>query len=361
MNNWAAAGKYDCNFLCICVLGDRRAVGLAREFSKEMKLTHCVNAFVDNEADMPTYGQLGCKGFIILDGNHRVVSPGTSSFMEVKGLAFQHVEALLDAVCSNNPLPAVCPGENVELVEPPPGQPQLRGAQGICVKLEDGSMDFGFMSGPLRGRMMKVPASTVRKLDMEDVDSGDESPSACGPGGCSMGPAKGDCSQGGCDQGGCNKSESSQGACDKAGCNQGETLTALDGAFVAASLQIASVKVPSMDAEHSECAAALQRLAQEGSHGALEGVLSCLTGHFAHEEALFEEFGFGAHKNESLSAKKTHMEDHKRILNKIQRQLVAASSCVPAEFVREVLQDFHEHTSRYDSQYAEPLSEQGAR
>lgn len=361
MNNWAAAGKYDCNFLCVCVLGDRRAPGLAREMSNEMKLTHCVNAFVDNEADMPSFGQLGCQGFIILDGKHNVVSAGTSPFMQVRGLAFEHVEALLDAVCAQKPLPAICPGENVELIESPSGQPQLRGAQGICVELQDDSIDFGFMSGPLRGRAMRVPLSMVKKLD---VDSDEEGGGGCGTGGCSTGG----CSTGGCKTGGCDKAVcDDKGSCDKADCNQGDcskagaTLSALDGAFVSAALDIQSVKVASMDAEHSECAKALLRLCEEGSRPALQGVLSCLEGHFAHEEALFDEYGFGAHKNERLSAKKTHIEDHNRILSKIRRQLTAPASCVPAEFVKEVLQDFHEHTGRYDSQYAEPLSEQGAR
>ncbi|CAE7242489.1 unnamed protein product [Symbiodinium necroappetens] len=56
MNSWAAEGVFDCNFLCICVLGDRSAYGLCK-----------VNGFVESARDMPTYGQLGCQGFIILD------------------------------------------------------------------------------------------------------------------------------------------------------------------------------------------------------------------------------------------------------------------------------------------------------
>mmetsp|Transcript_37531 Transcript_37531/g.104349 ORF Transcript_37531/g.104349 Transcript_37531/m.104349 type:complete len:357 (-) Transcript_37531:301-1371(-) len=355
MNNWAVSGKYDCHFLCICVLGDRRAYPLAREMSKEMQLTHCVNAFVDNEADMPTYGQLGCKGFIVLDAKHKVVSGMTSAFMEVRGLAFQHVEALLDAISAGKKPPPFCPGEYVTLATPPSGRAELLGAQGVVVKAEDDSVAFGFLSGPYKGKTMNVLMSMVKKLDVDEVGSDDEAPSRCGQDGCGSGQGAG-----------CNRGEVSQSGCKPGGCSQGScstgpaTLSMLDSEFVSASLNLVSVKVPSMDAEHTECAIALKQLSEEGSLSALENVLSCLAGHFKHEEQLFDQYGFGAHTNERLSAKKTHIEDHQRILSKLRRQLAATSGGVSAEFVREVLQDFHEHTSRYDSQYADPLSEQGA-
>lgn len=398
MNGWAASGKYDCHFICVCVLGDPRAYQLSREMSNEMKLTHCVNGFIDNDADMPTYGQLGCRGFIILDAKHKVVSKSTSAFMEVRGLAFEHVESLLDAVCTQQPLPPFCPGEYVELVEPPTGRPDLRGMQGLCVKVEDDMVSFGFLGGPLRGKMMRLPASSLKKLDTEEAGSEDEAVGGCSQGGCGQGScSSGACSQGickpqDCNQAGCNQSSCGQagcspaacgqgackqGACNQAGCNQGScsqgscgqgecgngatTLSELDAAFVAASLDLVSVKVPSMDAEHGKCAVAMQRLAEEGSSRALEGVLTCLADHFKHEEELFENFSFGAHKNERFSAKKTHIEDHHRILDKIRRQLVDCTGGVPVEFVRELLQDFHEHTARYDVQYADLLSEKGAR
>lgn len=188
---------------------------------------------------------------------------------------------------------------------------------------------------------MKVPLSMLQKLTSEEVGSDDEDDEAP-----SQGCSKGDCGSG-CGQGTCNTG--------------GATLSAQDSEFVSASLNLVSVKVPSMDAEHGECADALRQLAEEGSPSSLERVFACLAGHFKHEEELFDQYGFGAHRNERLSAKKTHIEDHQRILGKLQRRLASKAGAVPAEFVREVLQDFHEHTSRYDSQYADVLSEQGAR
>eukprot|EP00435_Cladocopium_sp_Y103_P059991 s115_g21.t1 len=145
MNSWAAGAAYDCNFLCICVLGDRTAYSLCKEMSTQMKLTHCVNGFVASPSDMPTYGQLGCQGFIVLDKEHNVISEGTTPFMQVRALAFQHVEALLNAVCNNTPLPSICPGEMGELIDTPAGTEKLKGMRGVCIKVDNRKVDFGFM------------------------------------------------------------------------------------------------------------------------------------------------------------------------------------------------------------------------
>merc|ERR1719220_1297858 len=96
--------------------------------------------------------------------------------------------------------------------------------------------------------MMKVPLSKVGKLDGE-----------------------GGSSQGSCNQGGC-----SQGNCDGAPA----AFVALDEKFVSAALDLVSVKVPSMDTEHGQCAAALRQLAQWGSRASVSTSStrrSCLT------------------------------------------------------------------------------------
>lgn len=349
MNEWAKDGRFNCNFLTVCILGDNEALPLAQEMSREMKLTHCINGYVDNEQDLPSYGQLGCKGFIILDENHRVVAPTTPAFMQVRDLAFAHVEALLDAVCNKRPLPSVCPGENAVLSSPPEKLAKLRGCQGMIIEVKSGGelVVFGFMEGPYRGRAMELPASTVSSMQ----------PRAAGysPGGCS---------NGGCNSGGGQNSCGDGKACSPGACDAGSEGDCLDEAFVKASLDLVSVKVPSMDHEHEECAACLQGLAEYRTAEALEAVWQCLSDHFEHEEKLFVEYGFGVHVNENLSAQKSHMEDHRRILSKIRSVLDAApapTTKVPAHFVKDVLQEFHDHTSRYDLSYAEHLSSRGAR
>lgn len=358
MDSWAGAKKYDCHFICACVVGDRSAANLSREFGQELKLKHCINGFIDNQGDMPSYGQLGCNGFIVLDETHKVISQATSAFMQVRDLAFKHVETILDATFAKRPLPAVCPGEFV-MLEAGADRPGLNGEQGICVNvLDDTFLEVQLMTGQYKKRTAKVPFTVVRKLENEESEEEEEEEGmdmtgSCGPGGC--GPR-------GSESGGCGPSEGagcSPGGCDKPGCaKRGEE--AMDMDFVSAKLDLVSVKVPSMDAEHEDCAEALQMLATMLVSPALEAVLSVLKSHFQHEEALFEEHGWGNNSDERFSAKRTHVEDHKRILQKIRRQLGTGAGEVPAAFVKELLQDFHEHTSRYDVQYAEELNSKGA-
>ncbi|CAK0877452.1 unnamed protein product, partial [Prorocentrum cordatum] len=335
---------------------------LAQEMSREMKLTHCVNAFVDNDGDMPDYGQLGCQGFIVLDREHKAVARSTSPFMQVRELAFRHVEALLDAVVAGLPPPAVCPGEFVELIRPPEGRPDLRGAAGVVVELRgepaSPTLVLGFQDGPLRGRAMEVPAAAVARISEEEEEEEEE---ACGePSLTCSGPG---CSAGG----GCAAPCGESGACGTQPCSKGSCGSCAGAApavapeLVAAALSIPSVKVPSMDAEHAECADALRLLVAEGSRAALASLLDTLASHFAHEEALFEQFGWGRHANASLAAAVTHAADHRRMLEKVQKQLAVAGASVSPAFVQEVLQDFHEHATKYDARYAEPLSELGAR
>jgi len=371
MNKWAASSKYDCNFLCVCVLGDRQAVSLAKNMGSEMKLTHCVNGFIDNEKDLPRYGQLGCQGFIILNSEHRVISTGTSPFMQVRDLAFKHVETLIDAICKRGPLPAICPGEFVEFVNIPEGKADLAGEPGICLRLGEGNQNavVQVMRGRLRGKAFEVPIMAIRKL--QDGDSDDEQGS-CAQGGCSTGACKsgtsngcttGNCSiggstAGGCTTGGCTTGSCATGPCSESNCNSG---VALSEGQVDSFLDLVSVKVPSMDAEHEECASALRELVKARTNKALVDVLNHLSEHFAHEESLFDEYGFGVHVNEQFSAKKTHIEDHKRILDKIRQQVSAKVDNVSGTFIQDLLKDFHDHTSRYDTQYSDLLSSKGAK
>mmetsp|Transcript_47899 Transcript_47899/g.89694 ORF Transcript_47899/g.89694 Transcript_47899/m.89694 type:complete len:361 (-) Transcript_47899:213-1295(-) len=360
MNSWAAEGMYDCNFLCICVLGDSSAYGLCKEMSTQMKLTHCVNGYVASARDMPSYGQLGCQGFIILDKEHNVVSDGTTPFMQVRSLAFQHVEALLQAVCKNLPLPDLCPGEMAVLLGAPKGLEKLKGSRGVCVKVQDDKVDFAFLEGSLQGKMISVSRSMVQPLDAMDEEE------SCGQGGGSCGTCEGGgckTSTAGCEGGkcqpamGCDAGCSAPG-CDPANCEKQECK--IDTDFVSQALDLQSVKVASMDAEHEECAKALRRLVDSRSREVLEDVLKCLTDHFSHEEELFEEHGFGAHVNEKLSAKTSHAAEHRRLLDKVRNQLSRGPS-VPAPFVRELLEEFHEHTTLYDMQYADFMAGKGAK
>ena len=105
MDRWAASYGSAAAFVCVCCAGP----GLAAQFGNELKLRHCHNTWVDQSA-MPTWGQLGCNGLIVLDGTHTVVCPASPAFLEVREAAFRHVETLLDALVAAQPAPKLKPG-----------------------------------------------------------------------------------------------------------------------------------------------------------------------------------------------------------------------------------------------------------
>merc|ERR1719267_238708 len=84
MDRWAASYGSAAAFVCVCCAGQ----GLAAQFGNELKLRHCHNTWVDQSA-MPTWGQLGCNGLIVLDGSHTVVCPASPAFLEVREAAFR--------------------------------------------------------------------------------------------------------------------------------------------------------------------------------------------------------------------------------------------------------------------------------
>mmetsp|Transcript_84257 Transcript_84257/g.235129 ORF Transcript_84257/g.235129 Transcript_84257/m.235129 type:complete len:357 (+) Transcript_84257:245-1315(+) len=355
MNAWASKGKFDCHFLCICVLGSPEAKSLAQEMGRQMRLTTCVNGYIDSSKDMPRQGQLGCQGFILLDHEMGVVSAGTSPFMRVRDLAFKHVETLLVAQAQRLPLPKVCPGEFVEVEEP-----SQRGKQGVCVGI---SGDLGTVLVMLMDsrKTVQFPASSVKKLQEDDEHSGSEDGN-CNGGGCDNGGCKpGSCGQGGkCDPGascgprGCGPDggcELQAGGCSPgAACN--DPVPMLEG--------VPSVKVPSMDHEHEECVVVLNALATERTPATLEAVYNELAKHFEHEEALLDTHGWGGDVKDRFSAKRSHFEDHSRILSKIKSEYKKGQQKVCTQFVKELLQDFADHAERYDGHYAEHLSLRGA-
>lgn len=137
----------------------------------------------------------------------------------------------------------------------------------------------------------------------------------------------------------------------------------LGDAYLERTLNLASVNVPAMDAEHASCAEALRKLAVDQSRVALEDVFKEIAEHFSHEEALMDQYGFAADQDDKFSAKKTHIKEHRRILARLQEQLQQPScrTSVPSAFIVELLDEFHNHTTRYDMQYSQLLSSQAVR
>ena len=77
--------------MCVSCDGPR----LASRFAQELKLSECTVTYTEDD---PAWGQLGCSGFIVLDGTGHVTCRATAAYLEDGERAFDHVESLLDAL-----------------------------------------------------------------------------------------------------------------------------------------------------------------------------------------------------------------------------------------------------------------------
>jgi DUF971 family protein len=165
MDRWAL--KYlDAEFLCVSCAGPT----LASQFVRELQLRHCKVAILPPRSQ-PRWGQLGCNGFIVLDSQHHVVAKATSPWLQAKDLAFQHVEALLDALVAGVAPPSVCPGQLVRLHGLQKNQ-RLNGQKGVCIRGlgTDGRCEIRLRSAR---KSVSVNGANLRMLHQAEKDDED--------------------------------------------------------------------------------------------------------------------------------------------------------------------------------------------
>jgi len=151
MDAWAKRYGDSASFVCVSCAGPQ----LATQFGNQQRLQHCHNTWVDQD-DMPTWGQLGCNGFIILDSSHSVVCKASRAYLEVREEAFRHVETLLSALIVEKPVPKQEDGS----VDPSVG--------GACAQVRFGSKEEE-----------PAPAAAPGKVASVKVDVLDEEHERC--------------------------------------------------------------------------------------------------------------------------------------------------------------------------------------
>lgn len=348
MDAWQKRYEGLAAFVCVSCAGPELAVA----FSQRLKLERTTVAVAE---DGPFWGQLGCNGFIVLDKDLNVVRPATSAFLEVRDLAFQHVETVLDAVIAGNPPPRVCPGMKVVLTGL--SSAEHNGKSGMCV-------------GQAQGEDKRVPVELTsgKTFSVKDVNlvllSDIEEDSCCGGGSCEGGncslPEKEKSQPANCEGGNCALPVSNSNM---------QPETDPDGRMALSLGHIDSVKVAVLDEEHDQCASALTDLAKYKTKVSLEAVLKVYELHFTHEEELLDTHIYGdvvaSHTTKKLKAsgfdvagnqRKSHYADHQRMIQSILARLKQDGDSIDNNFINQVLNDFETHANTYDSSYAEPLS-----
>ena len=98
MESWARNYKSsDVQFLCVCV--DSNAQRVAEYFHASFDFCQVMNAYIPSARYMPRgFGQLGCSGFVIVDGNGNFVSRKTMAYLDYGEAAFDNVEQILEGL-----------------------------------------------------------------------------------------------------------------------------------------------------------------------------------------------------------------------------------------------------------------------
>jgi len=336
MDAWAASYGSAVGFVCVSCAGPQ----LAGQFGNELRLKNCHNTWVD-EDDMPTWGQLGCNGLIVIDGADAVVCQASPAFLEVKGAAFRHVETLLEALLRSKPAPTLKSGR----VDPSVGGhcAEVRFGADAAEDLEEEEVIVsGLSSRPelngKRGRVLSEASNGRLQVQLE----GEAAPLAI-------------------------KRQNLTKAAAELPAGQAAPATGVPMG------PVASVKVDVLDAEHRACESKLTLLANltqppgvDGKRGqistALLGLLEAYTSHFRHEEALLDEHLYAAVAHDEAAgfsadkgARTSHFADHQAMLASV-RTLLDAVPSVDAAAVQRLQRDFERHATQYDGGYADRLS-----
>jgi len=326
-----------------------------------LRLTDCTVGFC-SDSQMPRWGQLGCNGFIVLDGSsqQRVVSRATAPFNTVQSLAFRHVEALIDAMIAGRTIPAVCPGQVVRLA----GLQKASGLNnqlGLCVDTQQTNGRF-----PIQllqaGRVIAVegpnlavvadPQAAIQAMNQSNSDTGQSG--GCDSGSCGLPSNDNEQSGGGSvgvsDSNSCQPCNTTQERRKKQKVEEEEKVSLIQ--------HVASVQVPEMDDEHEDCVNALNALATQRTRSSLSQALRVIEAHFQHEEKLLDSTIYASLSSESssssfsadASSRTTHFADHDRILGLMRKQLDSKkATVVSGKLIRAVMAEFEQHADRFDN------------
>jgi len=120
---WAnGAYGHRVRLLMLCMETGDDGIATARSFGKRFQIPSTVlNGYIDSPSEAPTYGQLGCGGFIVLGRYGEFAAARTvPAFLDKGMLAFSAVEQLLSAL---GVMPRTAPAPAAADVEPVSGAP----------------------------------------------------------------------------------------------------------------------------------------------------------------------------------------------------------------------------------------------
>lgn len=306
MEMWACSplGQH-VDFICVCVDDDKR---VAFTFERMFKFTKVINGVVMSRKDMPTFGQLGCSGFIVIGADGVCVSRKTSAFLAFGEKAFRTAESVIMTALED---------ADVELnaVTEESAKEKHLYANGQVLRLEGISSDLS-----LNGRLVTVINFETTKGRF-NVSLNDDSNRRICVMPCCLAPITAE-----------------------------ERIT-LEYEAVTEIQPPNLVGCKAVDDEHFECTTAINECLRACTRENLASLLVCLEQHFEHEETLASTSGFGT-VSDSFSPMFSHAKDHARILQLARAELERTAknpSDVNVGVARMIAASFLEHAKVFDS------------
>ena len=323
------------DFYCICV--DTREV--AKNFGQIFQFTKAVNGWISSRNDMPSFGQLGCSGFIIIGVDGRCITRATAPFLRVgPEAAFRNAEQIMSLALPRQDMQALdhdhpYAAGHVVRIEGLTQRKDLNGAHATVVSFDAlaGRFIVEYDEMALSGAQGVSGAPRLNRVALRP---------------CSLAPVTG-------------------------------ALVSAPAPTAAVPLRRVelppSVGCAEIDDEHASCTAALNALldaavcvAEKGADAATKSELKSLPTlfhaalltleeHFEHEESLAAAAGFGASTGVSdgvdFSAFKSHAVDHARILRLAREGEARArtSSSTTLADAQELASAFATHAADFDT------------
>lgn len=379
MVQWAASRKYPgIGFLCICVDPDAR--NIAKEFGNlyfGSAPESFINGFIEDKSDFPNFqAQLGCQGFIIFNSEFEIVIPRTKPWMQHRDGAFRDLENklshLLERTTLQNPLKAPL-GQQMRIVN-------LTGADGTKLNGLIGKIVGSTTHGKYLVKVDKSRQGGARKkgkkltLSAENLEDATDAPigkivqvtDLTNAKDVKLNGQTGEVLGGAANGSWIVKLGESTTTLRKENLKEQSNDSSDDGICFSS---IASVGHATMDAQHKDSMSVLAMLYQQLSVQTLRQAQQDLAAHFAEEEALLREAGFGGAEgggaqcncNNDFSALGSHIADHKRMIALANDTLSeigdvcnssdAYGSIVPKELAVNLCKAFTDHAAMYDSLY----------
>jgi hemerythrin len=302
---------------------------MAKQFSQMFNFQHVISGYFLADK-MPTFGQLGCSGFIVAEvGSGNVIHKATPAFLQHGPAAFGWVERMFRTLSpSLASLESTLPANAIRVqLTGLQSQPPMNGLKGYLIR-KDESNPQRFVILLDNGDQVSLKSANFEELEDEENQHDQDK------------------------QGNVELKEGDDGT-------QGECSNDKDALSCLVLQKSPKLGFAQIDEEHEECDQALSQLVLRKTVITLYTFRNTLKRHFEHEEQMMQDADFGNAKQSAIdsnfSAYASHKADHNVILqlldSVLQEYTVTKEAFVCKDSLLQIVQRFKMHIENYDTLY----------